>query len=72
MIVSTRYAYNVRSDIEAFGSKLPILRRATAGLFTVAVAVFATHAIVEFVPAFWIVVTIAAVAAVLWALSALP
>lgn len=60
----------MRRDIEAASQSHPsILRRAAAGLVLIAVAALAIHfAIGLIMTVFWIVVVIAAVAAVLWAL----
>lgn len=60
----------MRRDIEAAPQSHPsILRRAAAGLVLVAVAALAIHFVIGLImTVFWIVVVIAAVAAVLWAL----
>jgi hypothetical protein len=55
-------------DLEAARSHPPILRRAAAGLILIAVAALAVHFVIGLIMAvFWIVVAIAAVAAVIWA-----
>jgi uncharacterized membrane protein len=62
----------MRSDIEATRSKPPILRRAVAGLVLIAIAALAIHLVIGLVvTVFWIVLAVAAVAAVLWALNTL-
>jgi hypothetical protein len=56
-------------EIEASRSRPPIVRRAAAGLILVAAAALAIHAVIGFVMAiFWVVVALAAVVAVIWAL----
>jgi uncharacterized membrane protein YccC len=55
-------------DLEATRSRPPILRRAAAGLILIAVAALAIHFVIGLImTVFWIVVAIAAVAAVIWA-----
>ena len=58
----------MNQDLEASRSRPPILRRAAAGLVLIAVAALAVHFVIGLIMAvFWIIVAIAAVAAVLWA-----
>lgn len=60
----------MRNELEASRSRPPILRRAVAGLVLLAVAALAIHFIIGLVvTVFWIVVVVAAIAAVLWALN---
>jgi hypothetical protein len=55
-------------DLEATRSRPPIMRRAAAGLILIAVAALAIHLVIGLImTVFWIVVAIAAVAAVIWA-----
>lgn len=62
----------MRGDLEARPDRTPILRKAVAGLVLAAVVVLAIHFVVGLIMAvFWIVVAVAAVAAVLWALNTL-
>ena len=59
-------------EIEPTRSRPPILRRAFAGLVLIAVAVLAIHLVIGLVmAAFWTVVVVAAVVAVVWALKTL-
>ena len=56
-------------QLEASRSRPPILRRAGAGLILIAVAALAIHFVIGLImTVFWIVVVIAAVVAVMWAL----
>jgi hypothetical protein len=58
----------MNQDLEATRSRPPIVRRAVAGLILIAVAALAVHFVIGLIMAvFWIVVAIAAVAAVIWA-----
>lgn len=64
------YAYGMNSQLEPHRSKPPIVRRAVAGLVVVVVAALAIHIVIGLVlTVFWIVVAVAAVAAILWALK---
>jgi hypothetical protein len=57
-------------ELEASRSRPPVLRRAAAGLILIAVAALAIHFVVGLIMAvFWIVVIIAAIVAVVWALN---
>jgi hypothetical protein len=59
-------------QIESRPERTPVLRKAVAGLVVLAVAALVIHVAVGLVVAvFWIVVAIAAVAGVLWALNTL-
>ncbi|MGB9182851.1 MAG: hypothetical protein WCB67_02215 [Solirubrobacteraceae bacterium] len=60
----------MRSDIEAQPARTPIVRRAAAGLILVAVAALAVHFVIGLIMTiFWVVVAVAAVLAVIWALK---
>ena len=58
--------------MEQSRSRPPVLKRAAAGLVLLAIAALVVHAVVGIVLAvFWVVVALAAVVAVLWALNTL-
>ncbi|HEY5189935.1 MAG TPA: hypothetical protein VII87_12920 [Solirubrobacteraceae bacterium] len=60
----------MRTDLEAPPARTPIVKRAAAGLVLVAVAALAIHFVIGLIMTiFWIVVAVAAVVAVLWALK---
>jgi hypothetical protein len=60
----------MQHELEAQRSRPPIVRRAFAGLILVVVAALAIHIVIGLVmTVFWIIVAVAAVAAVLWALN---
>jgi hypothetical protein len=60
------------SQIEASRSRTPVLRKAAAGLVLIVIAALAVKVLIGFVIwAFWTVVVIAAVLAVLWAVKTL-
>jgi hypothetical protein len=60
----------MRTDIEAKPARTPIVRRAAAGLILVAVAALAVHFVIGLIMTiFWVVVAVAAVLAVIWALK---
>jgi len=62
----------MRTDLEASGSRTPILRRALAGLVLIGVAALIVTALVHVVVAvFWTLVGVVAIVAVLWALKTL-
>lgn len=62
----------MRTQVEAREAHTPILRRAFAGLVLVIVAALAVKFVIGFVIAiFWVIVAVAAVLAVLWALKTL-
>jgi hypothetical protein len=62
----------MRSDLEANSGKPPVLKRAMAGLVVVAVVALAIHAVIGLVvTVFWIVLALAAVVGVLWAVKTL-
>ena len=62
----------MRTDIEGSRSKPPILKRGVAALVVIAVAALAIHIVIGLVvTVFWIVLAVAAVVAVLWALNTL-
>jgi hypothetical protein len=67
---TTRYDPSMRTQLEGRPARPPIVRRAAAGLLLVVVAALAIHVVIGLVmTVFWIVVAVAAVAAVLWALN---
>jgi hypothetical protein len=60
----------MHSDIEAQPARTPIVKRAAAGLVLVAVAALAIHFVIGLIMTiFWVVVAVAAVLAVIWALK---
>jgi uncharacterized membrane protein YccC len=60
----------MNQDLEASRSRPPIVRRAAAGLILIAVAALAIHFVIGLIMTiFWVIVAIAAVAAVLWAVK---
>jgi hypothetical protein len=62
----------MKNDLEASPGRPPVLRRAVAGLVVLAVAALAIHAVIGLVlVVFWVVVALAAVVGVLWALNTL-
>jgi uncharacterized membrane protein len=68
--LAPRYACPMRTDLEAQPARTPIVRRAAAGLILVAVAALAIHFVIGLIMTiFWVVVAVAAVVAVIWALK---
>lgn len=62
----------MRTELEGTVGRPPILRRAFAGLILVAAAALALKLVIGFVVAvFWVIVGLAVVVAVLWALKTL-
>ncbi len=62
----------MKSELEASRSRPPILKKAAAGLILVAIAALAIHFVIGLVVAvFWIVVVVAAIVGVLWAVNTL-
>jgi hypothetical protein len=62
----------MRTDIEGSRSRPPVLKRAVAGLVVIAIAALAIHIVIGLVvTVFWIVLAVAAVVGVLWALNTL-
>jgi uncharacterized membrane protein len=60
----------MRTDIEAQPHRTPIVRRAAAGLVLIAAVALAIHFIIGLIMTiFWVVVAVAAVVAVLWAIK---
>jgi hypothetical protein len=60
----------MQTNLEARPARTPIVKRATAGLILVAVAALAIHFVIGLIMTiFWIVVAVAAVVAVIWALK---
>ena len=56
-------------ELEAHKSRPPIVRRAAAGLIIVAAAALAIHLVIGLImTVFWIVLAVAAVVGVIWAL----
>ena len=59
-------------EIESRPERTPVLRKAVAGLVVLAVAALVIHVAVHLIFAvFWVIVGIAAVVGVLWALNTL-
>jgi hypothetical protein len=62
----------MRTDLEATQAKPPIVRRALAGVVLVVIAALAIKIVIGLVMSvFWIVIGVAAVAAILWAINTL-
>ncbi len=60
----------MQTNLEARPARTPIVKRAAAGLVLVAVAALAIHFVIGLIMTiFWIVVAVAAVGAVIWALK---
>ena len=60
----------MRTELDARPERTPILRRAASGLVLVAVAALAVHFVIGLImTVFWLIVAVAAVAAVIWALK---
>jgi len=60
----------MRTDLEVKPARTPIVKRAAAGLVLVAVAALAIHFVIGLImTVFWLVVAVAAVIAVIWALK---
>jgi hypothetical protein len=60
----------MRTDVEAQPTRTPIVRRAAAGLVLVAAVALAIHFVIGLIMTiFWVVVAVAAVLAVIWALK---
>ncbi len=60
----------MRTDIEAQPHRTPIVKRAAAGLVLIAGVALAIHFIIGLIMTiFWVVVAVAAVVAVLWAIK---
>ncbi|HEY3727578.1 MAG TPA: hypothetical protein VGL51_10415 [Solirubrobacteraceae bacterium] len=60
----------MQTDLEAQPHRTPIVKRAGAGLVLIVAAALAVHFVIGLVMTFfWLVVAIAAVAAVIWALK---
>jgi hypothetical protein len=65
-----RYALSMQTDLEASRSRPPILKKAAAGLVLIAVSALAIWVVIGVIKTiFFIVVGVAVVAAVLWALK---
>ncbi len=65
-----RYAFSMRSELETQPTRTPVVRKAFAGLVLIVVAALAVKVVIGLVMSvFWIVVGVAAVIAVLWALK---
>ncbi len=62
----------MRTDIEESRARPPIVRRAAAGLVLIAAVALAIHVLFNLIlTVFWVIVGVAAVLAVLWALKTL-
>jgi uncharacterized membrane protein YccC len=62
----------MQTDLEAPRSRTPIVRRAAGGLILVAAAALAIHFVIGLIlTVFWVVVALAAVVAVIWAIRTL-
>lgn len=62
----------MRSDLEATQAKPPIIKRALAGAVLVVIAALAIKIVIGLVmTVFWVIVGIAAVLAVIWAINTL-
>lgn len=62
----------MRTDLEATQAKPPILRRALAGVVLIVIAALAIKIVIGLVmTVFWIVIGVAVVLAVLWAINTL-
>jgi hypothetical protein len=62
----------MRTDVEASQAKPPILKRALAGAVLVVIAALAIKIVIGLVmTVFWIIIAVAAVLAVLWAINTL-
>ncbi|MGI8559115.1 MAG: hypothetical protein ACR2ND_12570 [Solirubrobacteraceae bacterium] len=60
----------MQTNLEARPARTPIVKRAAAGLILVAVAALAIHFVIGLImTVFWLVVAVAAVVAVIWALK---
>jgi len=60
----------MRTDLEVKPARTPVVKRAAAGLVLVAVAALAIHFVIGLImTVFWLVVAVAAVIAVIWALK---
>jgi hypothetical protein len=60
----------METNLEPRSDRSPIVKRAAAGLVLVAVAALAIHFVIGLIMTiFWIVVAVAAVGAVIWALK---
>jgi hypothetical protein len=60
----------MQTNLEARPARTPIVRRAAAGLILVAVAALAIHFVIGLImTVFWLVVALAAVVAIIWALK---
>jgi hypothetical protein len=62
----------MQRELQAQRGRPPVVRRAAAGLVLIVAAALAIHIVIGLVmTVFWLVVAVAAVVAVLWALNAL-
>ena len=60
----------MRTELDARPARTPIVRRAAAGLVLVAAVALAIHFVIGLIMTiFWVVVAVAAVLAVIWALK---
>ena len=62
----------MRTELEARPARTPIVRRAFAGIVLIAAAALAIHIVFNLIlTVFWIVVAVAVVLAVVWAVNTL-
>lgn len=62
----------MRTELEARPSRTPVLRKVGAGLILVVIAALALKLAIGFILGiFWVIIAVAAVVAVLWALKTL-
>jgi hypothetical protein len=65
-----RYDLTMNYQVEPTRSRHPIVKRAAAGLVLIVAAALAVHFIIGLImTVFWIIVVVAAIVAVLWALK---
>jgi hypothetical protein len=65
-----RYALGMRNELEAQPNRTPVARKALAGVVLVIVAALAVKVVIGLIMSvFWIIIGVAAVVAVLWALK---
>ena len=70
--LAARYPLSMQTNLEARPHRTSIVKRAAASLILVAVVVLAIHFVIGLImTVFWLVVAVAAVVAVLWALKTL-
>jgi hypothetical protein len=68
--IAARYAVVMSNELEAQPSKTPVVRKALAGVVLVIVAALAVKVIIGLIlSVFWVIIGVAAVIAVIWALK---